>query len=306
MKSNSLQWLLAIGLAVIAIDRTQGAQPSKVFELWPAVVPGENGDIGEEGDTTKSTDGLVAGKRVIRLGNVSKPTLSIYPAARTNDTGTTVLVVPGGGYYILALDLEGTEVCEWLNSIGVSAALLKYRVPARAGLGKHEAPLQDAQRAMGLLRSRATELGLNPQRLGAVGFSAGGHLVATLSSAPQRTYPLVDAADSVRCRPDFNIVIHPGYLVIKEQGDKIAPELQVTTNHPPTFLAMTQDDPVRVENAVFYYMTLKQAGVPSELHVYPTGGHGYGLRRTEHYVTSWPDRAADWMRGRGLLTRQGR
>ena len=306
MKSNLLPWVFAMGLAVIAIDQAQGAQPSKVYELWPAVAPGEKGDIGEERDTTKSTDGLVAGKRVIRLGNVSKPTLSIYPAARKNDTGTTVLVVPGGGYHILALDLEGTEVCEWLNSIGVTAALLKYRVPARTGLGKHEAPLQDAQRAMGLLRSQAKELGLDPQRLGAIGFSAGGHLVAALSSAPERTYPLMGAADSVSCRPDFNIVIHPGYLVLKEQGDKIAPDVQVTTNHPPTFLAMTQDDPVRVENAVFYYMALKQAGVPSELHTYPTGGHGYGLRKTEHYVTSWPDRAADWMRSRGLLTLQGR
>ena len=211
MKSYLLQWVLVIGLAVIAIDQMQGAQPSKVFELWPAVAPGEKGDIGEERDTTKSTDGLVAGKRVIRLGNVSKPTLSIYPADRKNDTGTTVLVVPGGGYHILALDLEGTEVCEWLNSIGVTAALLKYRVPARTGLGKHEAPLQDAQRAMGLLRSRAKELGLNPQRLGAVGFSAGGHLIAALSSAPQRTYPQVDAADSASCS-------HGGYRLGRPGG----------------------------------------------------------------------------------------
>jgi acetyl esterase/lipase len=301
MKSYFPQWVLVIGLAVIAIDQTQGAQPSEVLELWPVVVPGEKGDIGKEADTTKSTDELVAGKRVIRLGNVSKPTLSIYPADRNKDTGTTVMVVPGGGYHILALDLEGTEVCEWLNSMGVTAALLKYRVPARAGLGKHEAPMQDAQRAMGLLRSRAKKLGLDPQRVGAVGFSAGGHLVAALSSAPRRTYPLVDEADSVSCWPDFNIVIHPSYLLIKEQADKIAPEVQVTTNHPPTFLAMTQDDPVRVENAVFYYIALKQAGVSSELHTYPTGGHGYGLRKTEHYVTSWPDRAADWMRSRGLL-----
>ncbi len=139
MKPNLLQCVIVVGLAVIAINQTQGAQPSKVFELWPAVAPGEKGDIGEEKDTTKPTDGLIAGKRVVRLGNVSKPTLSIYPAAREKYTGTTVLVVPGGGYHILALDLEGTEVCEWLNSIGVNAALLKYRVPARAGLGKHEA-----------------------------------------------------------------------------------------------------------------------------------------------------------------------
>ena len=297
---------VVVGVIFLAIHQTHGAQPARVFELWPAGAPGEKGDIGEERDTTRSNDNLVAGKRVIRLGNVSKPTLSIYPAAREKDTGTAVLVVPGGGYHILAFDLEGTEVCEWLNSIGVTAALLKYRVPARVGLGKHGAPLQDAQRAMGLLRSRSKELGLDPLRLGAVGFSAGGHLVAALSSTPLRTYPPVDAADSANFQSDFNILIHPGYLVIKEQSDVIAPEVQVTTNHPPTFLAMTQDDPVRVENAVFYFMALKKAGVPSELHTYPTGGHGYGLRKTEHYVTSWPDRAADWMRGRGLLTSKGR
>lgn len=306
MKSLLSQWPLVICLLAFGLEQSRGIEPSQVIELWPSVVPGEKGDIGKEGDTTKPTDGLVAGKRVIRLGNVSKPTLSIFPAPRGKDTGTTVLVVPGGGYHILALDLEGTEVCEWLNSVGVTAALLKYRVPVRAGLARHEAPLQDAQRALGILRSRSKELGLNPQRMGAIGFSAGGHLVAALSSASKRTYPEQDSADSLRSRPDFNILIHPGYLVAKEQGDKVAPEVGVTTNYPPTFLAMTQDDPVRVENVLFYYVALKQAGVPSELHAYPTGGHGYGLRRTEHYVTSWPDRAADWMRSRGLLTHSGR
>ena len=305
MKSYLCLITLLLGLAIV-VDSTKAAQPSRVIELWPETAPGEKGDLGAEKDMTKSTDALVAGKRVIRLGNVSKPTISIYPAARRKDTGATVLVIPGGGYHILAFDLEGTEVCEWLNSIGVTAVLLKYRVPAQMGSARQAAPLQDAQRAMGLLRARSKELGLDPERIGAVGFSAGGHLVAALSSAKERAYPVVDASDSGNYRPDFNIVIHPGYLVIKEESDKISPEVQVSTNHPPTFLAMTQDDPVRVENAVFYYMALKRAGVPSELHTYPTGGHGYGLRRTEHYVTTWPDRAEDWMRSRGLLTRSKR
>lgn len=306
MKLHSLTTTLVLALVLMAADSASAAKPSQVIDLWPSIAPGEKGDIGEEKDTTKSGDNLIAGKRVIRLGNVSKPTLAIYPAPKRKDTGTTVLVVPGGGYHILALDLEGTEVCEWLNSIGVTAVLLKYRVPARAGLLRHAAPLQDAQRAMGILRSKAGGLGIDPKRIGAVGFSAGGHLVAALSSANERTYPAVDAADALSARPDFNIIIHPGYLVLKDQGDKVAPEVQVTTNFPPTFLAMTQDDPVRVENAVLYYMALKQAGVPSELHTYPTGGHGYGLRRTEHFVTTWPDRAGDWMRSRGLLTRPTR
>lgn len=301
--------LIAPALVVLMLSAAStaiAAKPSRTIEVWPGTAPGEKGDVGEEKDTTKPTDNLIAGKRVVRLGNVSKPTLTFYPAPKRKDTGTTVLVVPGGGYHILAMDLEGTEVCEWLNSVGVSAVLLKYRVPARAGLPRHAAPLQDAQRAMGVLRSRAGEFGIHPGRLGAIGFSAGGHLVAALSSATERSYSRLDNADDLSARPDFNIIIHPGYLVLKDQGDKVAPEVGVSTNSPPTFLAMTQDDPVRVENAVLYYMALKQAGVPSELHAYPTGGHGYGLRRTEHFVTSWPDRAGDWMRSRGLLTRPGR
>jgi acetyl esterase/lipase len=292
-------------MTVLASFNVTAVEPSKVIEIWPGLAPGEKGDIGEEKDVTKPTDQLIAGKRVIRLGNVSKPTLSIYrPPARKN-TGAAVLVCPGGGYHILAMDLEGTEVCEWLNSIGVTAALLKYRVPKREGLERHAAPLQDAQRALGLLRSRASEFKLDPQRLGALGFSAGGHLIAALASHPaQRTYPAVDGADATSCRPDFNIIIYPGYLVLKDQGDRINPDVQPATNHPPTFLVMTQDDPVRVENAALYYLALKQAGVPSELHIYPTGGHGYGLRRSEHFVTSWPERAADWMRSRGVLRRK--
>lgn len=306
MNRLTLFAILAAAFPLAQAPSALAAAPARIIELWPSTAPGEKGDIGEEKDTTKPTDGLIAGKRVIRLGNVSRPTLALYPAPGRKDVGTTVLVVPGGGYHILAMDLEGTEVCGWLNSIGVSAALLKYRVPARAGLPRHAAPLQDAQRAMGILRSRANELGIRSGRLGAIGFSAGGHLVAALSSATDRTYGRLDAADGFSARPDFNIIIHPGYLVLKEQGDQIAPDVAVTTNSPPTFLAMTQDDPVRVENAVLYYMALKQAGVPAELHAYPTGGHGYGLRRTEHFVTTWPDRAGDWMRSRGLLARPGK
>jgi len=302
--NTTLRASLVFVLAAFSLFDLSAAEPSKVIDLWPGVAPGEQGNIGEEKDTTKPTDQLIAGKRVVRLGNVSRPTLSIYRAPADKDTGTTVLVCPGGGYHILAMDLEGTEVCEWLNSIGVNAALLKYRVPKREGLERHAAPLQDAQRALGLLRSRAREFNIDPQRVGTLGFSAGGHLTAALaSSAVQRTYPMVDDADSASCRPDFNIIIYPGYLVLKDEGDKINPSVQVSTNHPPTFLAMAQDDPVRVENAVLYYLALKQAGVLSELHVYPKGGHGYGLRRSEQFVTTWPDRAADWMRSQGWLKR---
>jgi len=212
-------------------------------------------------------------KTVIRLGNVSKPTITIHRPPAGKDTGAAVLVCPGGAYSILALDLEGTEVCDWLNSIGVTGVLLKYRVPKRSGLEKHTAALQDTQRALGLVRHRASEWGIDPARLGVLGFSAGGHLSAALcSSAAQRTYPTVDDADKISCRPDFTVLIYPAYLALKDEDNKIAPEVSVTTNTPPTFIAMAEDDPVRVENALFYALALKQAKVPVELHVYPVGG----------------------------------
>jgi acetyl esterase/lipase len=285
-----------VGTALFAAD----APP--VFPLWPGTAPGETNVIGEEKDMTKEGEGLVAGQRVIRLGNVSKPTITLYRAPKDKDTGAAVVVFPGGGYHILAWDLEGTEVCEWLNSIGVNAVLLKYRVPKRPGFERHVPALQDAQRAVGLVRSRAKEFGLDPARIGVLGFSAGGHLAAALSAhTAERTYPAVDAADAVSCRPDFSVLIYPAYLTLKDEGDKINPLTAVSSNTPPAFIAMTQDDAVRVETALFYSVALKQFGVPFELHIYPKGGHGYGLRRTENPVTAWNDRAAEWMKSRGLL-----
>jgi len=272
------------------------------IRLWPQVAPGDSSDAGAkaEVDTTKPTDNLVAGKRLIRLGNVSVPTITVYPAPREKSTGTAVLVCPGGGYQILAMDLEGTEVCEWLNSLGVTAALLKYRVPKRPDRERHVAPLQDAQRALGLMRHRASELGVKSNAIGVLGFSAGGHLAAALSTTySQRTYGGVDEADKVSCRPDFSILIYPAYLTVKEQQDAVAPELTVNSNTPPAFLMMAQDDPVRVENVLGYARALRQARVLFELHVYPSGGHGYGLRRTKEAVTSWPDRVEEWLRSLG-------
>ncbi|MEW6157760.1 MAG: alpha/beta hydrolase [Verrucomicrobiota bacterium] len=293
-----LLWFMIASLAGAAL----ASEPARVLDLWPGTPPGEKGDIGEERDMTKPADGQIAGRRVMRIGNVSKPTLSIYPAPASQNTGTAVLVCPGGAYRILAWDLEGTEVCEWLNSIGITGALLKYRVPKREGLEKHTAAFQDAQRAMGLLRSRAREFGIDPQRIGVLGFSAGGHLAALTShSSVERSYPKVDAADAESSRPNFAVLVYPGYLTLKEEGDRVAPELSLSTNTPPTFMVMTQDDPVRVENVLFYSAALKQMKVPFELHVYPSGGHGYGLRRTPALVTTWPDRVADWLRSQQWL-----
>lgn len=291
-------------LVLLTCLRSFGADgdSGRPLALWPGRAPGEKAALDGERDVTKPSDGKVNGRPVIRLGNVSKPTMTIYRPAPGKETGSAVLVCPGGAYHILAMDLEGTEVCEWLNSIGVAAALLKYRVPARAGLEKHTAALQDAERALGLLRHRAKALGLDAGRIGVLGFSAGGHLAAALSNHdPGRSYDPVDAADSMSCRPDFTVLIYPAYLTVKEDADRIAPELKVGTNSPPAFVAMSEDDPVRVENALFYALALKRASVSCELHLYPSGGHGYGLRPAQHLVTTWPARAEEWMRSRGLL-----
>ena len=277
------------------------AEPPAI-RLWPGAAPGDNGGLGEEADTTKPSDNLIAGRPVIRTGNVSEPTITVYRPPADRNTGAAVVVCPGGGYHILAMDLEGTEVCEWLNSIGVTGALLKYRVPKREGRPPYAAPLQDAQRAIGLMRSHAKEWAIDPERIGALGFSAGGNLCAALSAAiGGRTYPRVDGADDVSCRPDFQLLIYPGDLVKKGGGYEISPEATVSRATPPTFLVMAQDDPVRVENVLGYALALQDAKVPMELHVYPTGGHGYGLRPSRDYVTTWPQRAADWMRSLGLL-----
>ncbi len=281
-----------------------GRLPPQTLRLWPGKAPGDPEAMPAERDTTKPTYALIAGKRVIRTGYVSEPTLTLYRPKKSKDTGTSVLVCPGGGYHILALDLEGTEVCDWLNSIGVTAGLLKYRVPRRDGQEKHGPPLQDAQRAMGLLREKARSLGFQPDRIGVLGFSAGGHLAAALSTrGSERTYARIDAADTFDCRPNFTVLVYPGYLTSKEHNDRVSSDLLISSDTPPTFLVMSQDDPVRVENVLGYATALQQAKVPFELHLYPTGGHGYGLRRTAEPVTTWPDRVTDWMRANGWLKR---
>ncbi|MEW6303540.1 MAG: alpha/beta hydrolase [Verrucomicrobiota bacterium] len=290
-------------LAVLCLSAfTTMAAPLPPIPLWPGAAPGEKGALGEEKDMTKPTDKLISGKPVIRLGNVSQPTITVYPAPKSKHTGAAVVVCPGGGYNILAWDLEGTEICEWLNSIGVTAVLLKYRVPARPGLPRYAAPLQDAQRALGIVRRRAKEWNLDPQRIGMLGFSAGAHLTAALSTNfESRTYDAIDAADQVHCRPDFAVLIYPGGFMVKPANDKLSPELKVSATTPPTFIAQTQDDNARVECSLYYYLALKDAKVPSEMHLYPVGGHGYGLRPSEHNISSWPKRAEEWLRASGYL-----
>jgi acetyl esterase/lipase len=216
-----------------------------------------------------------------------------------------VIVAPGGGYHILAEDLEGEEVADWLTRIGVTAVLLEYRVPRRPDQPKTEPPagaLQDAQRAVGLVRARASEWGVDPSRIGMLGFSAGGHLTAWASSNwEKRSYEPRDASDDMSCRPDFAVLIYPGYLQKSGRSTDLHPTIVVTPKSPPTFLAHAADDPVSHENSVLYHMAMRRAGVPSELHIYGSGGHGFGLRASSNPCSTWPARCEEWMKSRGLL-----
>jgi acetyl esterase/lipase len=275
---------------------TAAAEPSdSPILLWPKGAPGEKGDLPAEGAQPDKGDNIT------RTENVSEPTLTVFPATGENKSDAAVLIFPGGGYHILAWNLEGTEVAEWFNKIGVTAIVVKYRVPVRKGQERYAAPLQDVQRAIGLVREKASEWKIDPKKIGVLGFSAGGHLAATLSTNNEaRTYDAVDEADKLSCRPDFTILIYPAYLV-DSKTNAVSPELKVTQETPPTFIAMTADDAVRVEGALFYYLAMKNAKVPAEMHLYPHGGHGYGLRASKHLVSSWPARVEDWMRSRELI-----
>ncbi|MBP6176493.1 MAG: alpha/beta hydrolase [Fermentimonas sp.] len=264
----------------------------KEILLFPNGAPGENVKLKQVDDASGNK---VAGCPVLRVGNVSEPTLTFYPAPVENNSGVTIIVNPGGGYNILAYNLEGTEICKRFNSYGVNCVLVKYRVPRREGLEKHEAPLQDVQRAIAYTRSHAKEWNINSDKIGVLGFSAGAHLSAVASTNySSRTYPRIDSYDDVSLRPDFTVLVYPAYL--SADNFRISPELKVDSNTPPTILIQTQDDKSFIDSSLFYYYALKQANVPAAMHLYPSGGHGYGARNTGHTVNEWPHRVLSWLR----------
>jgi len=281
--------------------RVSPASGILTLPIWSNGAPGFTPTEIPEADSTSAAVSLIAGKRVIRLGWVSSPTLTIYPP-RGRNTGAAIVVFPGGAYRILAMDLEGTEVCEWLSSIGVTCALLKYRVPNTGPYPKSVAALQDAQRAFGIVRAHAIELQVDPRRIGVLGFSAGAHLAAALSAHhKERLYDPIDAVDNVEIRPDFQALIYPAYLTIENKQFQPNPDLPVTEQTPPAFIVQSEDDSEPVENAIVYFGALKTAGVPVEMHIFAEGGHGYGLRRTALPVTSWPDNCQTWLHSIGIL-----
>jgi len=303
--------LLALA-AFAAFSLNLAAQPSgwppsaahPVIAVWPGAAPGAPANAPAEADTTSAKDNLIAGRPLVRLGNVSVPTITVYTPKGKN-TGAGVLVFPGGGYSILAIDLEGTEVCDWLNSAGMTCFLLKYRVPNTGPYPKSAAALQDAQRAMGLVRLHAAEYGVDPHRIGVLGFSAGGHLSAAISTHfDQRLYDPIDAADQLSCRPDFAVVVYPGYLALENKNFAANADINPTAQTPPTFIVQAEDDPVHIENSTVYFLQLKNAKVPAELHIYAEGGHGYGLRRTALPVTTWPQSVETWLRTIKMLPAQ--
>ena len=287
-------FLFVLLVLVLTVDPCVATEPL-TLDVWPGTAPGEKGDIGEE----KTQPPRKEAKQVIRLTDVTKPTITVYPPPADKNTGAAVLICPGGGYSILAWDLEGTEVAEWLNSIGVTGIVLKYRVPRRKDRAKHDAPLQDAQRAMRLVRQHAEEWGIDKSRIGVLGFSAGGHLSAMLSTNYDKNqYEPIDELDELSCRPDFAVLVYPAYLA---EGTALLDEVRVNSDTPEIFFAHAGDDRISAENSIAMYLALKKVQVPSELHVYASGGHGFGLRPSDHPASTWPKSCAAWMRSRGFL-----
>ncbi|HUO35846.1 MAG TPA: alpha/beta hydrolase [Candidatus Acidoferrum sp.] len=279
--------------------------------IWPGIPPDSQPVSGPE--TSAKAENLVAGKPWVYISNVSQPTMTVY-SPTGNNTGAAVVVFPGGGYQILAIDLEGTEVCDWLTSKGITCVLLKYRVPDS---GMHwdercqcqkspKAPtaLEDAQRTMGLVRLHAAEWRIDPHKIGVLGFSAGGHLAAEISTHfEKRFYLPVDAADKESCRPDFAVALYPGHLWINEKSFVLNPDIRVTRSTPPTFLLHAEDDDEdSINNSLVYYIALKNAGAPVEMHLYANGGHAFGLRRTKFPITGWPRLVEAWLRSIGMTS----
>ena len=295
-------WVGAPWLAV-------GADRPLVVKLWPGEPPEVSGSIGPERTrlSPKLDRKQVEVTEQTRLiTDVTEPTLTIYRPAKDADTGTAMLICPGGGYWDLYWQLEGEEVAAWLNSKGVTGIILKYRVPRRPDEPKGEParrPLQDAQRAVSLVRSKAGEWGLNPQRIGIVGFSAGGHLaLATATSFAKRTYEPRDDVDRISCRPDFAVAAYPGYLKVKDK-DELAPGLQIPAGTPPVFLAHGGADIISPpEHSVLMYLALRRAGVPAELHVYAGTAHDFAVRATDQPCSAWTEACINWLRHQGLLT----
>jgi len=338
MKLLMLIVLVVFGFSDVKAQRLlwQPSPGHTQIPIWPGLPPDAQLVAGPEFAMTTGKDELVAGRPWVAVERVSEPTMTVYSPIGTN-TGAAMVVFPGGGYEILAIDLEGTEVCDWLTSRGVTCVLLKYRVP---GEGRYRRPapypksgpypespiaLEDAQRTVGLVRLHAPEWHIDPHKIGVIGFSAGGHMAAAMSTHfAQRLYPAVDAADKESCRPDFAVAIYPGHLSLSaaewdarqgakefviphaataDPGLELNPSVPVTGQTPPTFLLQNEDDHEdNVNDSLAYYIALNRAGVPVEMHLYARGGHAFGLRRTKFPATAWTQLVETWLTTIGIIS----
>lgn len=297
--------LRGVLLALVLFSATLSAADPQPINLWPAKAPGEVKELPPEQDVNKPTDKLVGDRKIIKLTNVSTPQITVFEPPADKRTGCAIIICPGGGHHILAYDHEGTECAQFFAARGVTGIVLKYRVPFRNPDKRWEAAVQDAQRAISLVRSRAAEWQIDPQRIGILGFSAGGEtagLAAILHT--ERQYAAVDKIDEVSCRPDFAALIYAAGFENKKTPWTLQDHIKIDAHTPPMFLVHAQDDNVPVANAVLVFQELKKAKVPAELHIYTSGGHGYGMRNTGHAVNTWPDRCADWLVQQGLTKRR--
>jgi len=278
-------WFCLMGLLG---SMARAADQPLTLDVWPANPPGQTQQAQEQWQKKRVT-------------HVTHPTLTVFRPEQAKDTGVAIIVCPGGGYTALMMDYEGEDIAHWLSTIGITGIVLKYRVPAPAGTPRYLPALQDAQRAMSLVRSRASEWKIDPHRIGMLGFSAGGHLTAaTSTNCDKRAYEPIDSIDQVSDCPDFAVVIYPGG-VVRKGSDELSGEIRVTKNTPPMFIAQANDDPVNADNSVFLYLALKHAGVSAELHIYAKGGHGFGMKTNRGPAATWPTRMEEWMHNLGIL-----
>lgn len=289
---------LALVLAALPVLKA-GSEPGDI-RLWSGAAPGEQQPF-------EKPENSLPGGDIQRVTNVSVPILAPFPAPKEKNTGAAIIIAPGGAYQFLSWSHEGTELARRFNRDGINAFVLKYRVPTRSFDPGNSLALMDAQRAISLVRSRAAEWGVNPARIGFLGISAGGHLAVntisrSLEEPPKRAYPAADAIDQVSFRPDFCVLLYPGGLLDKQDPTRLAPEMKVGKDTPPTFIAVADNDAACAECSTRYYLELRRAKVPGELHVFNGGSHGFGMRPSAGVAATWPDRCVDWMRARGLLT----
>lgn len=274
------------------------ALAQETIRLWPGSAPDEPSGIEKrKADPETGSDG------VIRIPFVDTPEIIRMPAPPEKAIGTCIIVCPGGGYAKLAWNKEGTDIGEWLNTLGIEAVVLKYRVPRRDPSTPHTLPLQDLQRAIRIVRHHAKDWKIDPQRIGVMGFSAGGHLSVMAASYPdEKTYTPVDAIDKIDANPNFLTLIYPAYLGDKKKDDShLDPLVKVSKKSPPAFIAIAHDDADRALFAALYYAELNRAGVPAELHIYRSGDHGYGMKPSGNPVSTWPARLEDWLRANAWI-----